>query len=928
MKRDFKYILVLAFFIGISGVWGQEKYTDEEIGFDRENITREILDKNSEEYKNYKGTLEDILQQIRNIYVKNHEWAISATELQRMPPPLNSTCVNMDFSDNNFNGWCRYTNYGPISEGTISDTISHFCDPNEEVNDDLAGIPSFTTTQNVPEGNSRFEVIERDNFNDFFIGTGDDMPEGVSHVARIGNSLSNGRTDELRQRFTLDSNNSYFEFYYAIVLENPGHTAISMQPKFYTYILVNGEAISCSRREFVANHVPSFQNTTQESLVIQYSGWQSYGIDLSAYASVNDEIEIVVGTFDCGFQQHFAYAYFSAQCGTSDVGISVTSQSGSFCPGEELTFTNEAIGTFNDETYLWTFTDSDGAYTSTEATPTYTFTQPGSYTVDLEITIGSDSCTQLFSREVVIVDYSECEPCDLVDFEIISVVGQDCFDGPQPNLWASKTSQTYCMEETYCFTWENIGVGSLEGLDSILWEFYGSDGEVISTSTQLIPSFGYNVPGQYNIKVTLTFGNGCVQEFIQVVNVENCDPCDDIAILIDESSSISAEEAQQLRAGLSRFIEDQMDSGLNISIIGMSDNDTDSRTDHIIREKVNNSTNQMFLDWISGYGNRYGVDNDGISSDSDYWGSAIDVVNNLVIPPKLVVIFTDGSQTENIQELKNKIDVMTENSHLFVYGIDNEFYVHNGNLAGGADANSNPAYSDVVPSLRTSLEYLLEDYTDVIVESNNNLMTAHFYGYEDFSALSNTETILSNLLAHSNIECAAPIDYCYDCYSFQPEPQKKYWISGWVKEELNHQVLTYEDTSIEITFWDAAEMEIEGTAVHFYPSGNIIEGWQRIAGQFEIPVGTVTLEIELYNDSKGIPAYFDDIRVHPLDGSMKSFVYDPVTYRLMAELDENNYGTYYEYDNEGGLVRVKKETSRGVKTIQETRSGNAIKNNN
>jgi hypothetical protein len=53
---------------------------------------------------------------------------------------------------------------------------------------------------------------------------------------------------------------------------------------------------------------------------------------------------------------------------------------------------------------------------------------------------------------------------------------------------------------------------------------------------------------------------------------------------------------------------------------------------------------------------------------------------------------------------------------------------------------------------------------------------------------------------------------------------------------------------------------------------------------------------------------------------MKSFVYDPNTFRLMAELDANNYATFYEYDEEGGLVRVKKETERGVMTIKESRN--------
>jgi hypothetical protein len=41
----------------------------------------------------------------------------------------------------------------------------------------------------------------------------------------------------------------------------------------------------------------------------------------------------------------------------------------------------------------------------------------------------------------------------------------------------------------------------------------------------------------------------------------------------------------------------------------------------------------------------------------------------------------------------------------------------------------------------------------------------------------------------------------------------------------------------------------------------------------------------------------------------------------MAELDDRNYATFYEYDEEGTLVRVKKETEKGIYTIKESRSG-------
>jgi hypothetical protein len=66
--------------------------------------------------------------------------------------------------------------------------------------------------------------------------------------------------------------------------------------------------------------------------------------------------------------------------------------------------------------------------------------------------------------------------------------------------------------------------------------------------------------------------------------------------------------------------------------------------------------------------------------------------------------------------------------------------------------------------------------------------------------------------------------------------------------------------------------------------------------------------------------YFDDLRIHPFNANMKSFVYNPVNLRLMAEQDENNYSTFYEYDDDGTLIRVKKETERGIQTIKETRS--------
>ena len=169
--------------------------------------------------------------------------------------------------------------------------------------------------------------------------------------------------------------------------------------------------------------------------------------------------------------------------------------------------------------------------------------------------------------------------------------------------------------------------------------------------------------------------------------------------------------------------------------------------------------------------------------------------------------------------------------------------------------------------------------------------------------------------------------------SFNPL-KGKYIVSGWVKEELSSQVVTYTNSEIKINilslgielpedYYDAPAP----STFSFKPSGAIIDGWQRIVGIVEIPEIAPDqinsqIQIELLCSSTTADCYFDDIRFYPYNGNLKSFVYDEDTQRLMAELDENNYATFYEYDLEGGLVRVKKETERGVYTIQETRSNN------
>lgn len=162
-----------------------------------------------------------------------------------------------------------------------------------------------------------------------------------------------------------------------------------------------------------------------------------------------------------------------------------------------------------------------------------------------------------------------------------------------------------------------------------------------------------------------------------------------------------------------------------------------------------------------------------------------------------------------------------------------------------------------------------------------------------------------------------------NCVKLDLIDNEQYIISGWVKEDLTEQVVSYSNAKIEINFYDVNEALIG--VYEYLPSGEIIDGWQTILGKFKVPADYHSIDFILRSIDNTSAVYFDDIRVHPFNSSLKSFVYDPESLRLMAELDENNYATFYEYDKEGGLIRVKKETEKGIYTIQETRSKTAIK---
>lgn len=232
-------------------------------------------------------------------------------------------------------------------------------------------------------------------------------------------------------------------------------------------------------------------------------------------------------------------------------------------------------------------------------------------------------------------------------------------------------------------------------------------------------------------------------------------------------------------------------------------------------------------------------------------------------------------------------------------------------------------YSTNSPQVRnvflTCDTYLIETLCSVDIQRPYDGGGDGFHAFSaDFDYTSNVGTTSYKTLDAQNIcfftKPVAATDSLINS-TFSVTANKKMLFSAWVKENCDNRTTQTNCKSKIILQYNGGSSQIDEPT----PTGPIIEGWQRYEGVFIAPANATQMTMNLVNNS-GQPIYFDDIRIHPFNANMKSYVYDPVNLRLTAELDANNYATFYEYDEEGTLIRTKAETKEGVKTINETRS--------
>jgi hypothetical protein len=158
-------------------------------------------------------------------------------------------------------------------------------------------------------------------------------------------------------------------------------------------------------------------------------------------------------------------------------------------------------------------------------------------------------------------------------------------------------------------------------------------------------------------------------------------------------------------------------------------------------------------------------------------------------------------------------------------------------------------------------------------------------------------------------------------------PGRRYLVSGWISREatdvptFRRAAATNPAVGLQVRLWSGTTEMTSARPQPFEPDGPIIDGWQRIEGVFQMPGSNARVSLEYLSgsDNPGTVAYFDDVRVLQEDGSLETFVYDMASAQMTAQLDENNFATFYGHAPVGRVELIRRETVMGILTQRENR---------
>ncbi len=288
---------------------------------------------------------------------------------------------------------------------------------------------------------------------------------GGSYSARLGNDSTGSEAESLIYTVTVTPSSTLFIYKYAVVLEDPGHSAAD-QPRFQVRILNTANQLidpTCGVYTVAAAAgLSGFSTCNNGSEPVRYRDWTTVGLDLTPY--LGQTIKIQFDTGDCALGAHYGYAYVDAYCSPLQIGAT-------FCINSFAAQLTAPIGF----TYLWN---------TGETTQSIIVNNP---------TVGLTYSCQLTSVTGCTVN--------------ISTVLQ--LENPLANFTLTNT----CYNNVIFTDTTQLINTSL--IDTYTWNF--GDGSPISHDHN--PTHIYSAPGTYNVSFTISNALGCSNTINQTVTV-------------------------------------------------------------------------------------------------------------------------------------------------------------------------------------------------------------------------------------------------------------------------------------------------------------------------------------------------------------------------------------------------------------------------
>lgn len=207
---------------------------------------------------------------------------------------------NIDFEKGDFSGWTTYIGKIFLADGSVV----------------------VNASPQIPQNHAILSALTDTGF-DRYGGFPLVCPNGSGYSVKLGNNQSGAEAESISYTFTIPQNAPNFSliYNYAVVLEDPGHTA-SEQPRLRIEVINLTDSIvnPCTSFDFVSTaSLPGFKVSpfgTPGAPVI-YKDWSAAFIKLDGNAGKTFKISFT--STDCSRGGHFGYAYLDVNVGCSSI---------------------------------------------------------------------------------------------------------------------------------------------------------------------------------------------------------------------------------------------------------------------------------------------------------------------------------------------------------------------------------------------------------------------------------------------------------------------------------------------------------------------------------------------------------------------------------------------------------------------------------